>query len=73
MSAPAALASSAFSPRAKTATRTVLPVPFGRVTLPRTIWSAWRGSMPRFIEISIDSSNFADALALAIFTASVSA
>ena len=32
MSAPAALASSALAPRANTATRTVLPVPFGRLT-----------------------------------------
>ncbi len=49
MSAPAALASSALAPRANTATRTVRPVPFGRLTTPRTIWSAWRGSTPRFI------------------------
>ena len=31
-------------------------------TRPRTIWSAWRGSMPRFIEISTVSSNLAFAL-----------
>ena len=36
MSAPAALASSALAPWAKTATRTVLPVPAGRTTAPRT-------------------------------------
>ena len=59
MSAPAALASSALSPRAKTATRTVLPVPLGRLTVPRTIWSAWRGSTPRLTAISTVSSNFA--------------
>ena len=40
MSAPAALASSALAPRAKTATRTVRPEPFGRLQTPRTIWSA---------------------------------
>ena len=41
-----ALASSALSPLANTATRRVLPVPCGRLTVPRTIWSAWRGSTP---------------------------
>ncbi len=46
-SAPARSASWAFSPWAKTATRTDLPVPCGRTTVPRTIWSAWRGSTPR--------------------------
>ena len=46
-SAPAAVASSALAPRANTPTRTVLPVPLGSVTTPRTIWSAWRGSTPR--------------------------
>src|SRR6056297_2230125 len=70
MSAPAASASSALAPRANTATRTSLPVPLGRPTTPRTIWSAWRGSTPRFIEISTVSSNFAFALALISATAS---
>ena len=70
MSAPAASASSAFAPRANTATRTVLPVPFGRVTVPRTIWSAWRGSIPRIIAISTDSSNFAVAFDFTSATAS---
>jgi hypothetical protein len=28
---------------------TSLPVPEGSDTMPRTIWSAWRGSTPRFI------------------------
>src|SRR5690606_26417768 len=64
ISAPAFLASSALSPRAKTATRTVRPVPFGRLTTPRTIWSAWRGSTPRFIAISMVSSNLATARSL---------
>jgi hypothetical protein len=31
---------------AKTRTRAVLPVPCGRLTEPRTIWSALRGSPP---------------------------
>src|SRR6056297_541728 len=70
MSAPASFASSALGPRAKTATRTSLPVPLGRPTTPRTIWSAWRGSTPRFIEISTVSSNFAFALDLISATAS---
>src|SRR3569623_33758 len=69
-SAPAALASSAFAPLANTPTRTVFPVPYGSVTTPRTIWSAWLGSTPRFIAISIVSSNFAVALALASAIAS---
>ena len=69
-SAPAALASSAFAPRANTPTRTERPVPFGSVTTPRTIWSACLGSTPRFIAISIVSSNFALARSFTIFTAS---
>jgi hypothetical protein len=39
-SAPAASASFALSPLANTSTRTVCPVPCGRRTAPRTIWSA---------------------------------
>src|SRR6056297_1922305 len=70
MSAPASFASSALGPRAKTATRTSLPVPLGRPTTPRTIWSAWRGSTPRFSEISTVSSNLALALDLTSETAS---
>mmetsp|Transcript_28426 Transcript_28426/g.53154 ORF Transcript_28426/g.53154 Transcript_28426/m.53154 type:complete len:218 (-) Transcript_28426:1749-2402(-) len=70
MSAPAACASSALGPRAKTATRTSLPVPLGRPTTPRTIWSAWRGSTPRFTAISTVSSNLAFALPLTKATAS---
>src|SRR6478672_11790948 len=57
-SAPAALASSALAPLANTATLTVLPVPLGRLTTPRTIWSAWRGSTPRLSATSTVSSNF---------------
>ena len=46
-SAPAARAASARSPVANTTTRAVLPVPWGRLTEPRTIWSALRGSTER--------------------------
>ena len=69
-SAPAFFASSAFAPRANTATLSVRPVPFGSDTTPRTIWSAWRGSTPRFMAISTVSSNFALARSLTSFTAS---
>src|SRR5262245_41806558 len=72
MSAPAALASSAFGPRANTATRPERPVPFGSETTPRTCWSGYFGSTPRFIAISTVSSNFALARALISFTASSS-
>ena len=64
MSAPAAVALSAFSPCAKTATRTVLPVPFGKTVEPRTTWSDLRGSTPRLTETSILSANFAVASSL---------
>src|SRR5680860_1494798 len=57
-SAPAASASAALSPVAKTRTRAVLPVPWGRLTVPRTIWSALRGSTPRRMATSTVSSNF---------------
>ncbi len=69
-SAPAALASSALAPRANTATRRVRPVPLGRLTTPRTIWSACLGSTPRFIAISTVSSNFALTRSFTSFTAS---
>src|SRR6516165_8487518 len=69
-SAPAALASSALAPRANTATRCDRPDPFGRLTTPRTIWSEWRGSTPKFIAISIVSSNLALARSFTSFTAS---
>src|SRR5918995_438552 len=71
-SAPAALASSALSPRANTATRTALPVPCGRSAVPRTIWSAWRGSTPRLSATSMLSSNFAVAPLLTSVIASSS-
>jgi hypothetical protein len=72
MSAPAAFGLIGLGPRAKTATRTDLPVPLGRLTVPRTIWSAWRGSTPRFIAISTLSSNLAMARSLIRDTASPS-
>ena len=58
MSAPASRASWAASPAANTATRTSLPVPAGSPTVPRTIWSALRGSTPSRTATSTVSSNF---------------
>ena len=69
-SAPASRAASALSPLAKTRTRAVLPVPCGRFTVPRTIWSALRGSTPRRMATSTVSSNFFLLPALAILMAS---
>ena len=63
-SAPASRASLACSPAAKTATRTVLPMPAGSDSVPRTIWSALRGSTPSCAASSTVSSNFAVASAL---------
>ena len=62
--APAAFASSACVPAAKTMTRTFLPVPFGSVTVPRIDWSDLLRSTPRCIATSTVSSNFAPGLAL---------
>src|SRR5690349_20634836 len=59
MSAPAALASSTFLPAVNTATRSVLPVPCGITVEPRTCWSDFEASMPRFTEQSTVSLNFA--------------
>ena len=59
MSAPASWASPNFSPPTIASTRSVWPVPWGRLTVPRTIWSAWRGSTPSSIAISTVSSNLA--------------
>jgi hypothetical protein len=58
-SAPASRASLSFSPLAKTATRTVLPMPWGSTMAPRTIWSACLGSTPSRSDRSTDSSNLA--------------
>ena len=68
-SAPAARASSARSPVAKTSTRAVLPVPLGRFTVPRTIWSALRGSTPSRSATSTVGSN----LVAEVFRASATA
>src|SRR5574340_309828 len=72
MSAPASLALVALSPWANTATRTVLPVPRGSTTEPRTSWSDLRASMPRLTATSMDSSNLAVAVCLTRLSASVS-
>ena len=69
-SAPAASASAAFAPAAKTITRAVLPVPCGRLTVPRTIWSALRGSTPRRMATSTVASNLTVVVSLASLTAS---
>src|SRR4051794_7142534 len=69
-SAPASRASLAASPAAKATTRTFLPVPAGRPTVPRTIWSALRGSTPRRTASSTVSSNLAVARLLTRSTAS---
>ena len=69
-SAPAASASLAFSPWAIARTRIFLPVPAGRLTVPRTTWSACLGSTPRRTAMSTDSSNLADAVAFTFSTAS---
>ncbi len=58
-SAPASCAARAASPRANTITRTVRPVPCGRLTVPRTFWSDFLGSTPSLMWISTVSLNFA--------------
>lgn len=68
-SAPAASASAAFSPTANTMTRAVLPVPCGRLTVPRTIWSALRGSTPRRTATSTVASILLDDVSFASFAA----
>src|SRR5580698_7852643 len=70
MSAPAALAASAFLPWVNTATRTVLPVPCGMTVEPRTCWSDLVASTPRFTDTSTDSLNFAVANSLTSLSAS---
>ena len=69
-SAPAAIAASAAGPVANTMTRAVLPVPWGRMTVPRTIWSALRGSTASFSATSTVESNFAEPVSFASATAS---
>src|SRR5579871_5974203 len=57
-SAPAFLAASALLPWANTATRRLLPVPCGSTVEPRTTWSDFLASIPRFTATSTDSLNF---------------
>ncbi len=73
MSAPAVRASAACSPAANTATRNVRPVPAGKVSEPRTIWSALRGSTPSRTASSTVSSKRAVARLLTRSTASTGA
>src|SRR5579859_7617639 len=56
-SAPASCASRTFSPLAMTKTRTDLPRPCGRTTVPRTTWSECFGSTPRLMASSTVSLN----------------
>src|SRR6185295_15640700 len=70
MSAPAAFARSTFLPEVNTATRSVLPVPCGITVEPRTCWSDFEASMPRFTAQSTVSLNFAVANSFTIFSAS---
>mmetsp|Transcript_21057 Transcript_21057/g.49856 ORF Transcript_21057/g.49856 Transcript_21057/m.49856 type:complete len:215 (-) Transcript_21057:85-729(-) len=70
MSAPAASAASAAGPSASTATRTVLPVPAGRLTVVRICWSLYLGSRLRLACSSIVSVNFAVEVFLMIEMAS---
>src|SRR6186713_806386 len=70
MSAPAAFASSTFLPAVNTATRSVLPVPCGITVEPRTCWSDFAASMPRFTAASTVSLNLAVANSFTSFRAS---
>src|SRR5688500_9901371 len=70
MSAPAAFASSTFLPAVNTATRSVLPVPCGMTVEPRTCWSDFAASMPRFTAQSTVSLNLAVANSFTSFRAS---
>src|SRR5690606_33621673 len=70
-SAPAARASSALAPAgANTATRTLLPVPWGSTVEPRTCWSDFLASTPRRTATSTASTNLVLLLSLMIFSAS---
>ena len=67
ISAPASSASLILSPCAMTTTFfSFPPKPFGKTTVPRTNWSAFRGSTPNHIVNSIVSSNFAKAIDLTV-------
>ena len=56
-----------------TTTRAVRPVPEGRLNVPRTIWSALRGSTPSRTASSMVSSNLAGASSFTRATASAGA
>ncbi len=60
-SAPASSAAFWAGPSQTASTRRLLPVPCGSTTVPRTIWSAWRGLTPRRIATSTVSSKPAKA------------
>ena len=62
-------AAAARGPVAKTMTRATLPVPWGRLTVPRTIWSALRGSTPSRKATSTVASYLATEVSLARRTA----
>src|SRR5690349_9576046 len=68
MSAPASSASRSLSPCAITSTVLDLPSPCGKTIVPRTSWSALRGSTPSQTVNSTVSSNFADAISLTLAT-----
>ena len=70
-SAPAASASRAFSPWAKTAIVTSLPSPWGSARVPRSCSSAWRTLTPSRMCSSTVSSN--PALAVSLISATASA
>src|SRR6202047_3238640 len=56
-SAPESCASRTFSPLPISRTRTALPNPCGRTTVPRTTWSECLGSTPRLMASSTVSLN----------------
>ena len=70
ISAPAAAAFLASSSGAKTATRTVLPLPFGSTMVVLMFWSAWRGSTPRRTCASKVASNLTGLVLMASAIAS---
>src|SRR5687767_10329802 len=68
ISAPASSASRSLSPCAITSTVFDLPMPCGSTSVPRTNWSALRGSTPSQTVNSTVSSNFAKAISLTFAT-----
>jgi len=55
--APASRSAFSSPESVKAATRTDLPLPWGRVIVPRTSWSLYFGSIPKWKWISTDGSN----------------